>query len=201
MSEQVPQRGGFDPYLAVMAFILVWTIGAIAVLLTFKTDPAPKPRECPPPEYVVLPTPPRDERVPLLALEDPFEGVSIPEPDDSGEQAWPVPVAARCQWTRVSAIGPRLEPSPDEEPPKPGAPVDYSSGIALAFTNGVGLVSYSSHPVIEGLKEGARVQVCLYEEMRGCPPGDNRGKSYRVYDPKQGAAFSMGDSQHVCGGA
>ncbi|MEN9787182.1 MAG: hypothetical protein RLZZ299_2446 [Pseudomonadota bacterium] len=185
----------WDPYLTVMALMWTFVCGATGYLAGSAVEPTQKPVQCPPPEYVVLPTPEYETRVPLLALEDPFEGVSIPEPEE--DMAWPVPVAARCQWTRVSGVGPRLESGA----PGPGIPTDFSSGISVAFENGVGLVSYTSNPAIESTRVGSRVQVCLYEQMRGCPPGDDRGKSYRVYDPTQGIAWSMGDSQHVCGGA
>ncbi len=127
----------------------------------------------------------------MRPLEDESDNVSIPAPED--DMPWSVPVAAKCAWTRVTDVGSRFA----DEPILP----DGSNGISVSFKSGLSLIAYTSNPAIEKTKIGARVQVCLVQEMRGCPPGDDRGKTYRVYDPLQGIAWSMGEDLHICGGA
>ncbi len=127
----------------------------------------------------------------MRPLEDESDNVSIPAPED--DMPWSVPVAAKCAWTRVTDVGSRFA----DEPILP----DGSNGISVSFKSGLSLIAYTSNPAIEKTKIGARVQVCFVQEMRGCPPGDDRGKTYRVYDPLQGIAWSMGEDLHICGGA
>ncbi len=145
--------------------------------------PAPEPSAPPPPRVRPLEAELGDD-------------VSLPTPED--DMPYSVPVAAKCAWTRVRSVGSRFAPSPDDPP---GADTDFSNGISVVFSNGLDLISYTSNPAIERTKVGSRVQACLVQEMRGCPPGDDRGKTYRVYDPIQGIAWTMGDSLHICGGA
>lgn len=192
------KRGLFedDPYLFIMAILATLIVGLLVYVWVVSdaarsSTAAVAPVECP---ACVCPSPhmecePSDE--PLRP--EPFQE----EAPDRREEGlpWEEPVAAKCVWTRMTARGPRLEPGPGEPQN------DYSSGVAVAFANGLGLVSYSATQEVLRTKVGTRVQVCLFREMRGCPPGDDRGKEYRVFDPVEKVAWSMGDSQHVCGGA
>jgi hypothetical protein len=67
--------------------------------------------------------------------------------------------------------------------------------------NGVSIVEYNSNTVVDHQRVGDKVQVCLIKVPAHCPEGDDRGKTYRVYDYLQKAAYTMADSQHGCGGA
>lgn len=187
-----------DPYLFVMAILATLIVGLL-VYVWFASPTEPERTNtmalspvacpdcvCPPPHMECEPS-----EEPLRP--DPFQE----EAPDRREEGlpWEEPVAAKCAWTRVTARGPRLTPDPGE------SEHDYSSGVGFAFANGVGLVSYNATQDMLRTTVGTRVQVCLFREMRGCPPGDDRGKEYRVYDPVHKVAWSMADSQHSCGGA
>jgi hypothetical protein len=191
-----------DPYLLVMCVFAGAILALLSVLLVNATEaphvtrtsvdpPAPAALATEPPP-APPPAPDPDPPVTTRPLETDAESVSLPSPED--DMPYSVPVAARCRWTRVAEVSSRLAPDP-------GQPPDFDNGISVSFTSGLQLVSYSSNPAIEATKAGTRVQTCLVQEMRGCPPGDDRGKTYRVYDPRQGIAWSMGDSMHICGGA
>ena len=189
-----------DLYLVVVSAVAGALLALMGVLLvdggsaTGET-PCTHPTEAAAAEAPGQPTGARGPVAPAPAhvrpLEDESERVSLPEPED--DMPWSVPVAAKCTWTRVTDVGSRFA----DTPPLP----DGSNGISVSFKSGLSLISYSSHPAIAATKVGSRVQVCLVQEMRGCPPGDDRGKTYRVYDPLQGIAWSMGEDLHICGGA
>lgn len=93
-----------------------------------------------------------------------------------------------CVETQVDFVGTRLSEVAD-------------SGTAIEFTNGLSLVSYSQIPAAAESKEGDKVKACLEALPKNCPPGDERGKVYRIENLRTGKSFSMPDSAHACGGA
>ncbi len=102
-------------------------------------------------------------------------------------------VAYVCSDTTVQSISSRLADGD-------GRPIP-NMGSQIVFANGISVVDYETPKVVERERTGDKVQVCLVAVPKNCPPGDERGKVYRVFDYGQKAAYEMGDSQHVCGGA
>ena len=80
--------------------------------------------------------------------------------------------------------------------------VPADANLTVAFANGVHLVGDWGSPKVAAHQHvDDPVQVCLISTPTGCPPGDDRGKRYRVFDQKQQKAYVLADSLHVCGGA
>lgn len=94
----------------------------------------------------------------------------------------------QCVETTVSRVGYRLEGASD-------------SGTSITFATGLGLVSYDHVPEAVASKSGDAVKVCLTSIPAGCPPGDDRGRTYTVTNKRTNKTFSMMNSQHSCGGA
>ena len=123
--------------------------------------------------------------LPALAMADPpaFEAPAKPWPSSK----------PHCQNTTVTLATTRLES---------GGQPQYDSGVALRFANGVSAVDYQpGNPIAMREREGDKVQTCLYSVPKNCPPGDDRGKVYRVYDYRLQAAYYLPATQHSCGGA
>jgi hypothetical protein len=97
-----------------------------------------------------------------------------------------------CEETTVREVGARLTSE--------GKPV-WGSGVSIVFENGVYLTSYDNLLVVENQRPGDKVRLCLLEVPVGCPPGDDRGWKYSVYDYTQNETYVMFNSQHMCGGA
>lgn len=107
-----------------------------------------------------------------------------PEADD---EALPQKVGD-CVETEVEYVGTRLTEVAD-------------SGTVIEFTNGLSLVSYDQVTAAAESQEGDKVKACLEALPKNCPPGDNRGKVYRIENLRTNKSFSMPDSAHACGGA
>ena len=88
------------------------------------------------------------------------------------------PIPYECTNTKVAKVGTRLSDVP-------------GSGTTVKFTNGVSLSGYNNVAVAEKQRPGDRVQVCLVHVPKKCPPGDERGKKYRVYDYRQKAEYTL----------
>lgn len=71
----------------------------------------------------------------------------------------------QCVHTKISELGSRLEGQPD-------------SGSAVAYESGVTGVSYDTVRAIQMSRVGDPVIVCLTSIPKGCPKGDDRGKTY-----------------------
>lgn len=93
-----------------------------------------------------------------------------------------------CVDTQVEFVGTRLTEVAD-------------SGTAIEFSNGLSLVSYDQIPAAAESKVGDKVKACLEALPKNCPPGDDRGKIYRIENLRTGRSFSMPDAAHACGGA
>lgn len=94
----------------------------------------------------------------------------------------------QCTTTTVVRVGTRLVNTP-------------GSGTAIQFANGVALVSYDTVSPAEASKPGDPVRMCLQSVPKHCPPGDERGKVYKVTNLRTRQSFTLPDSQHECGGA
>lgn len=82
--------------------------------------------------------------------------------------------------------------------PTEGRPVD---GTSVGFANGVWQVSYDDEPAVRRSRLGDAAEVCLASIPRGCPPGDNRGRVYKVINLRTRSRWRLPDSSHSCGGA
>jgi uncharacterized protein len=77
----------------------------------------------------------------------------------------------------------------------------FDSGSAADFKNGGHVISYSKEPFLLNSKNGDRVKMCLVSIPKGCPPGDDRGRQYRIINMRTRDTVVMADAQHMCGGA
>lgn len=132
---------------------------------------------------------------PMPASAAPAAPASVPAsngPDaagDDGDENEELPLkVGDCVETEVDFVGTRLTEVAD-------------SGTVIEFTNGLALVSYDQVPAAAESKEGDKVKACLEALPKNCPPGDDRGKVYRIENLRTNKSFSMPDSAHACGGA
>jgi hypothetical protein len=94
----------------------------------------------------------------------------------------------QCSQTRIKQIGTRLDGIAD-------------SGDAVTYTNGGYQVAYGTIDGLKGAKPGDDVKLCLTEIPDDCPPGDDRGKSYKATDLRTHRSWEAMNSEHMCGGA
>jgi hypothetical protein len=99
-----------------------------------------------------------------------------------------------CVITHVKAVETRLEDGITHEPLA-------GSGSAIRFTNGGYQVSYDMVPAVEASRPGDPARMCLSSIPEGCPPGDDRGRTYRVTNLRTHRSWSLPDAEHMCGGA
>jgi hypothetical protein len=103
--------------------------------------------------------------------------------------AGPLPVkVGQCVDTAIKDVGTRLEGVPD-------------SGDAVRYADGGSQVSYDTIKGLKGSRAGDPVRLCLKSLPENCPPGDDRGKSYRATDLRTHSSWVAFDSEHMCGGA
>ena len=93
-----------------------------------------------------------------------------------------------CTLTKIRQIGTRLDGIAD-------------SGDAVSYTNGGYQVSYATIAGLKGAKAGDAVKLCLTEVPDDCPPGDDRGKTYKATNLRTHQSWSAMNSEHMCGGA
>ncbi len=94
----------------------------------------------------------------------------------------------QCVETRVKEVGNRLENTP-------------GSGSLVTFMNGGVQVSYEQVPAVDESRPGDRVSLCLISIPKDCPPGDERGRSYKATNKRTGQSWTLPDAEHMCGGA
>jgi len=88
------------------------------------------------------------------------------------------------------------------EPLTPELSADgFDSGSSASFRNGGWVVSYSKEPVLLASRIGDKTTMCLVSIPKGCPPGDDRGRTYRITNLRTGLSGILADAQHMCGGA
>lgn len=134
----------------------------------------------------------------LEDLENDGSSVQMPTWIAATDMTPAVPVESRrlpvqeggCGRTHVSDIGGRLE-----------GDTDFSSGTTVEFADGGRQVSYDKVPAIVRSRRGDPVLLCLTSLPKHCPPGDDRGRSYTATNLRTHESWSLGDSQHMCGGA
>ena len=112
---------------------------------------------------------------------------------DSAAQGLPTHEGA-CVHTKIAQLEHRLQDTTT------GA-FDPQSGSAISFTNGGYQVSYEELPILQGSRTGDPVLMCLIKIPRDCPPGDARGRVYTTTNLRTLDSWTMGDSEHSCGGA
>lgn len=90
-----------------------------------------------------------------------------------------------CALTRVAHVGPRAG----------------DSGSVIEYENGLWQVDYNIISGIHRSRRGDHVLLCLTELPVGCPPGDDRGRTYKGTNLRTLESWSALDSEHSCGGA
>lgn len=103
---------------------------------------------------------------------------------------YPIARVGQCVNSRITAIHARLEGDPN-----------FESGVGVELANGIYGVRYESVRAVRRSRVGDRVRTCLVSIPRGCPPGDDRGRMYRTTNLRTRQAWTLPDSQHMCGGA
>src|SRR5262249_5823768 len=93
-----------------------------------------------------------------------------------------------CVTTAVKELGRRLEGVAD-------------SGSAITYANGISQVSYEAVIGITASRAGDPIKLCLTGIPDGCPPGDDRGKTYKATNLRTKRSWEAMDSEHMCGGA
>ena len=121
------------------------------------------------------PAPPSDE-APASAAAAAQEGAGLPTQN------------GQCVTTTVKEVSTRLQDTP-------------GSGSEVTFANGGRQVSYDQVPEIDESQPGDGVRMCLVSVPQDCPPGDDRGKTYKSVNLRTGGAWTLPDSEHSCGGA
>jgi hypothetical protein len=112
----------------------------------------------------------------LLSTSAAFAGVSLPSK------------VGQCTNTTIKTIGTRLDGVTD-------------SGDAVTYANGGYQVSYGRIEGLKGARVGDAVKLCLTEMPDDCPPGDDRGKTYKATDLRTHKDWQAMNSEHMCGGA
>lgn len=107
----------------------------------------------------------------------------------------PLKVGA-CVKTTIVRIGTRFS----DRLVKPRS-ADEDDGATVMLRNGVYGVSYQYVEAIGQSRIGDPVITCLVSLPKNCPKGDDRGKSYTTTNLRTQEAWSLPDSQHMCGGA
>lgn len=101
-----------------------------------------------------------------------------------------------CRETRIVQITTRW-----------GDPLTYdedyysASGSFVRFSNGGNQVSFSKVEELIRSRVRDRVRMCLVSVPDDCPPGDDRGRSYRTTNLRTGESWTLPDDTRVCGGA
>jgi hypothetical protein len=100
----------------------------------------------------------------------------------------------QCSNTTIKDVTTRLQDGPTYKP-IPG------SGSAVDFANGGYQVSYDTIAAIDQSRAGDPVTLCLVSKPKGCPPGDNRGITYKTTNLRTHGTWTLPDAEHMCGGA
>ena len=99
-----------------------------------------------------------------------------------------------CAMTQVKQVETRLMGGSTDQPVA-------GSGSAIQFANGGYQVSYEQVRAVDASRPGDPVRMCLVSIPEGCPPGDNRGRSYKTTNLRTHRSWTLPDSEHSCGGA
>ena len=110
--------------------------------------------------------------------------------------AQPPKKVGTCSSSVIVRIGTRF--SPKLVKPKGD---DIDEGTSVEMKNGVYGISYQFVPEVARSRVGDKVMTCLVSVPKGCPKGDDRGKTYTTTNLRTEESWTLGDSQHMCGGA
>ena len=115
--------------------------------------------------------------------------------------AAPTTVGA-CSQTTVTAKRFRMASSPGDPGYQPSSS-PLGKEVLISFANGLGLYAGEGDAFIlsNHFAPGHRVTLCLVSLPKDCPPGDDRGKVYRLTDLQTRRTLTGIDSWHLCGGA
>ena len=94
------------------------------------------------------------------------------------------PIGA-CTLTRVAHVGFRAG----------------DGGSVIEYADGRWQIDYNFITGIHNSRRGDRVLLCLTEVPAGCPPGDERGRTYKGTNLRTLESWSAINSEHSCGGA
>lgn len=101
-----------------------------------------------------------------------------------------------CRETRITQIttrwGGQLIDDPDDQ---------SGSGSLVVFSNGGTQMSFSQVGALIRSRVRDRVRMCLVSVPEDCPPGDDRGRTYRTANLRTGESWTLPDDTRVCGGA
>ena len=100
-----------------------------------------------------------------------------------------------CVTTTIEKISDRFGA------PIGGSPRPDGMGSAVVFANGGSQVSYEWEAALARSRVGDKVRMCLVSIPQDCPPGDSRGRRYTTTNLRTDEAWTLPDSQHMCGGA
>ena len=127
----------------------------------------------------------QDAKVPLAKLQAPQSQSQSSEPSDLPKNI------GDCVMTTITTITDRF-----------GSPLKMTdTGTSVLFSNRGHQISYERETAIARSRVGDKVRMCLVSIPKDCPPGDNRGRIYNSTNLRTGEAWSLPDSQHMCGGA
>ena len=121
---------------------------------------------------------------------------------DPATAAVPPSRVGTCSESFVLSKRFRMVPSPgDQDYQRTTDP--FGKEVIISLTNGLHLFSGEGDDSIlsSAFAAGHRVRACLQSLPQNCPPGDDRGKRYRVVDLQTRARAEGVDSWHLCGGA
>ncbi len=125
-----------------------------------------------------------------LALPGPANAAVLPSRVGSCSRS----VVVSKRFRMVASPGdPGYQPSKDP----------FGKEVIISLANGLGLYAGEGDGFIASANfaAGHRVQACLLALPTDCPPGDQRGKRYRLVDLQTGAKVEGLDAWHRCGGA
>jgi hypothetical protein len=100
----------------------------------------------------------------------------------------------QCSNTAIKDVATRLVDGSTNKP-IPG------SGSAVDFANGGYQVSYDTVAAITQSRAGDPVTMCLVSIPQNCPPGDDRGRTYKTTNLRTHGVWTLPDAEHGCGGA
>ena len=100
----------------------------------------------------------------------------------------------QCTMTTVKKVETRLMDGAT------GRPM-LGSGSAIEFANGGYQVAYDQIAAVDRSRPGDPVRICLVSIPHHCPPGDNRGRTYKTDNLRTRGSWTLPDSEHMCGGA
>lgn len=118
-------------------------------------------------------------------------------------RAEPAPTSVgRCSQTTVTSKRFRMAPSPGDPGYRPSSS-PLGKEVLISLANGIGVYAGDGDAFIlsNTFAAGHRVRLCLDSVPKNCPPGDDRGKVYRLTDLQTQRTLKGIDSWHLCGGA